>query len=964
VFAEQLPTLYEARAPLEDDFPMDEECFAFGSFRLIPGQRLLIEGGKPLRLGSRALDVLITLVRRSGETVGKDQLLARTWPDTVVDEAALRVHVAALRKALGDGRAGMRYIVNLPSRGYCFVAPVTVERHQQVAPSPEDASGKHNLPAQLTRIIGRDEIIAALPTELAQRRFLTIVGPGGIGKTTVAVAVARTLAASYRDGVWFVGLSSVSDPDLVPSALAAVLGVSLSNVNPMSGLTAWVRGRQCLIVLDSCEHVIGAAAVLAEGLLKSAPLTHLLATSREPLRAEGEWLHRLASLAVPPEAADLTTGDALCYPAVELFNERATAIEEGISLGAAELPAVIEICRRLDGVPLALELAAAQVDAFGVKGLAGHLDDRFTILTKGRRTALPRHQTLRAAIDWSYDLLPAIEQRILARLAVFQGDFTIDAAVAVVADDQIGPADVFEGVANLAMKSLVATDISGEITYHRLLDTTRAYALEKLTQNGEIGATAGRHAEYHRVLFGRGRVEWETQPTSAWLAVYGRRLDDLRAALDWAFSQNGDKQLGITLAVDAVPLWLQFSLMEECRRRVEQALAHLGVETDENARLRLRLTTALSLSRMYSRASLDEINGMWSTTLALAERVGDEDYQLRGIWGLFAGSINSGNFRMAQDLAKRFRDLAADPVDQLIGERLIGTALHFLGDQTSARRHIERMLAGYTTPANSAHIIRFQNDQIVAARRVLAPILWLQGFPDQAMGMVEEGVADAVAIDHTLTLCNLLAQCACPLAFLTGDLTAADRFTTMLTTQAVRHSLDIWHAYGRCFAGMLLLRQGDFDRGLLRLRAAADDLRRAGFTQYHTPYLAALAEGLGGAGQIAAALAVIDEALESNNEGWCFAELLRTKGELALFESATATARPAEQCFLQALASARRQGALSWELRTATSLARLWRDQQRVAEARELLAPVYGRFIEGFATADLREARALLEELP
>jgi hypothetical protein len=404
--------------------------------------------------------------------------------------------------------------------------------------------------------------------------------------------------------------------------------------------------------------------------------------------------------------------------------------------------------------------------------------------------------------------------------------------------------------------------------------------------------------------------------------------------------------------------------MNECRRRVEQALALIGAETDQNARLRMRLSTALSLSRMYSRDALDEINASWSTTLGLAERVGDTDYQLRGIWGLFAGSINSSNFRAALELGERFRDLATDAVDRLIGERLIGTALHFLGDQTSARQHIERMLAGYTTPVNSAHIIRFQNDQVVAARRVLAPTLWLQGFPDQAMRMVEEAVADAAAMDHALTLCNLLAQSACPLSFLTSDLAAADRFTTMLMKQATRHSLDVWHAYGRCFEAMLLLRQGGFDRGLPRLRAAADDLRQAGFTQYHTPYLAALAEGLGGAGQITAGLAAIDEGLarvESIEERWCLAELLRIKGELLLLRGEPHGA--SEDNFQQALDWARRQRALSWELRAATSLARLWRDQDRGAQARTLLATVYNRFTEGFATADLQEARTLLKEL-
>ena len=248
---------------------MDEETFAFGSFRLIPAQRMLLEDGKPLRLGSRALDILVTLVERAGETIHKDQLIARTWPDTVVDEGALRVHVAALRKALGDGRAGNRYIANIPGRGYSFVAPVTREQRQP-ATAPPNRAVRGNLPALLTRIVGRDDIIAALAAQLAQRRFLTIVGPGGIGKTTVAVAVAENVSASYEDGVWFVGLASLPDPDLVASALSTVLGISLPGANPVSGLAGWLRDKHALIVLDSCEHVIGAVAAIAEAILKAA----------------------------------------------------------------------------------------------------------------------------------------------------------------------------------------------------------------------------------------------------------------------------------------------------------------------------------------------------------------------------------------------------------------------------------------------------------------------------------------------------------------------------------------------------------------------------------------------------------------------------------------------------------------------------------------------------------------------
>src|ERR1700738_3760107 len=362
---------------------MDEETFVFGSFRLIPAQRMLLEDEKPLRLGSRALDILVTLVESAGETIGKDLLIARTWPDTVVDEGALRVHVAALRKALGDGRAGKRYIVNNPGRGYSFAAPVARAQRQPAIATTNRTAVRGNLPALLTRIVGRDDIIAALAAQLAQRRFLTIVGPGGIGKPTVAIALAESVSASFDDGVWFVGLASLPDPDLVASALSTVLGISLPGVNPISGLAAWLRDKRALIVLDSCEHVIGAVAAIAQTIFKAAARVSLLATSREPMRAEGEWLHRLTSLELPPRSDNLTPEGALQYSAVQLFNERTLATMDEFALRDDDVAPVIEICHRLDGMPLALELAAARVDVFGVKGLCGGGGGRFRTTARG-----------------------------------------------------------------------------------------------------------------------------------------------------------------------------------------------------------------------------------------------------------------------------------------------------------------------------------------------------------------------------------------------------------------------------------------------------------------------------------------------------------------------------------------------------------------------------------------------------
>jgi predicted ATPase/DNA-binding winged helix-turn-helix (wHTH) protein len=944
---------------------VDEETFAFGSFRVIPAQRTLLEDGKPLRLGGRALDILISLVESAGETIGKDQLIARTWPDTVVDEGALRVHVAALRKALGEGRAGKRYIANIQGRGYSFIAPVTREQRQPT----NGAAVRGNLPSSLTRIVGRDDIIAALTTQLARRRFLTIVGPGGIGKTTVAIAVAETLRTSYRDGVWFVALASLADPDLVPSSLGAVLGISLPRVNPVFGLTAWLRDKHALIVLDSCEHVIGAAAALAEAVLKTAPRVHILATSREPLRAEGEQLHRLPSLEVPPASGNLAPDDALRYSAVQLFADRAMATD-GFSLADADVSAVLEICRRLDGVPLALELAAARVDAFGVKGLAARLDDRFAVLTKGRRTALPRHQTLRAAIDWSYDLLPEIEQVVFRRLAVFRGSFTMEAAAAVAVDERIKAADVIEGVVNLVGKSLIMTDLGGNITYFRLLDTTRSYALDKLTDRGEAEQAARRHAEFFRDLIAPAVPGSQLQPAVEDVARYGREIDNVRAALDWAFSPVGDPSIGAVLTAAYVPVWLNFALMAECTERTERALDSLELDLNLSARLKMQLHIALGDALLHSAGFVERTGMVLAEALETAERLDDVVSQLRALWAMWSYRFNIGENRAAQPLAERFSHLArhaGDRADVLVGDRLVGTTMHYSGGQPQARYHLQRVLDLYIAPSDQRHTMWFHHDQRVMARTALARVLSLQGSLDQAIHNAQTSLVDAQAVDHILSVCYALGEAVCPIALMTGDLAAAERSVAMLNDMVTKHGVTVYKSLGPHLEGELLIRRGEFAAGSTVLRAALGRLpTTGGVKRRNSWFLGVLAEGLAGAEQLTEALATIDEALaqaDRSGQHWCIAELYRVKGELLLQEAGDQSIPAAEECFQRALEIAQEQGALFWELRAALSLARLRirRDQQD--DARRILAPVYDQFTEGFETADLKQARALLEQL-
>ena len=357
----------------------------FGPFRLLPAQRLLLDDGAPVRLGSRALEILIALAERAGEIVSSQELMARVWPDAVVEDNTLRVHIAALRKALRDGQAQARYIANMPGRGYCFVAEVL---RLPAFPAPASPG---NLPPRLTRMIGREEAVAALIAQVPKRRFVTLVGAGGMGKTTVALAVAAALAPAYAHGVCFVDLSSVQGAPSLRAALAGALGWQDPTPEEASGLPGFLRDRHLLLVLDNCEHVVDVLAPVLEDLLGAAPRLHILATSREPLQVDGEWLHRLPALRFPEDQQPMSAAHALTFPAIELFVERATATLDTFALTDANAAQAAEICRRLDGIPLAIELAAARVDVFGLDALVRRLDTPFFLeLRNARRSGTRR----------------------------------------------------------------------------------------------------------------------------------------------------------------------------------------------------------------------------------------------------------------------------------------------------------------------------------------------------------------------------------------------------------------------------------------------------------------------------------------------------------------------------------------------------------------------------------------------
>src|SRR6266568_2550504 len=935
----------------------------FSPFRLDTVNQCLWRGEGPaeerILLAPKAFAVLRYLVEHSGRLVTHDELFEALWPKTYVQPEVLKSHIAAIRAVLGDDARKPIFIETQSRRGYRFIAPVTED-------APARSSRPTNLPEPFSELIGREAELRAVTALATEHRLVSLVGAGGIGKTRLGFEVARHLLPRYPDGVFVAELGPLSSPELVPTTVASALGLThVAGTASPQRVAGAIRAKRLLLVIDNCEHVIDAAAGMAETLLRAGPSVSLLATSREPLRVSGEYIYRVPPLGVPAED-NQDIEDVFTHGAVRLFASRAHAAEPRYVADGGVAAATVAICRRLDGIPLAIELAATRIAGFGVAGVAAGLDDRFRLLTGGSRT-LPRHQTMRATLDWSYELLSESERVVLRRLGVFVGAFTLDAASAVAASVDVPASEAVDSVASLVDKSLLSANVAGTIVRYRLLETTRAYAREKLLEAAEVDHFARRHAEFYRKLFEHAEAELETRPTADWLVAYRPHLDDLRAALDWAFSPSGDAGVGVALTAATVPLWMRLSLLTECRARVEQAIGGLGRHVPDDPRRDIRLYLALGHAILHAHASAgQEMHAAFTKALELAEIMDDTRYRLGAIFGLYAHRITTGEYRDALSLAEKFCTVATETAaysEVPIGSRLIGIALHILGDQPGARRHLEPLVRSRGATARSSHISLYRTDQRVILDSYYGRVLWLQGCGDQATRLTESLVDYVRTKDHVLSCLYAVLTHACPIALHVGDLTTADHHVRLAFDLAARHALEVWNDMAQCFEGAVLIERGDHGAGSQLLQAALERVPEPNLHHHMSLLLAELAAGLGGAGQIAEGLRVVDKALaraEQKEEGWYLAELLRTKGELLLLGRVPSAVATAEACFQQALDVARRQGALAWELRSAMSLARFWRGQERVNQARKLLGSVYRRFTEGFETADLVAAKALL----
>jgi predicted ATPase/DNA-binding winged helix-turn-helix (wHTH) protein len=938
------------------------EIVSFGPFRLFPSERVLKKADEPVKLGSRAFDILLVLVEHAGEVVGHKELIAKVWPGVFVEEVGLRVQIAALSKALDAGEPGERYLTNVRGRGYCFVAPTS--RESVRSPTADDfPEAEYPLPPPLARIVGRDEIVHEICHKVTTERFVTIVGPGGMGKTTVALSVAHALLPEFRGAVCFVELSPVRDPRLLAATVVSAFGLPVPSRDPIPGLVGHLRGKRILLVLDNSEHLISEAAALAERLFAELPQLHILVTSREILRVEGENVHRLAPLESPPANSGFTAAEMLHFPAVKLFVERAATGGGPIILTDANAPIVGNICRKLGGIALAIELAAGRIGAYGLQEIATLLDSQFALRWPGRRTAPSRHQTLSATLDWSYNLLSEVERAVLRRLSVFVAGFTLEDAQQVAGNSDIGTEEVFDAVAGLLVKSLASADTSGPVTRYRLLDTTRTYAALKLADAGERDLLQRRHAEYYRALLQRTASDANLPPHER--RALAAHIDDIRAALHWAFGPGGDPSLGVDLTSYSSSIWLSKALFAECHSWMTKAAAVAPSKDGEATEQQTLIRLALASAEMFTASVSVEAMAAWTKRLAetLRDRQGQLILRHLASWGR---KIRTAMYHEALDGAQKCAEeakKAPDPGPAALAEWMLGHAKHHLGRLAEARVHLQRSLDIDSEKARLAQVNSIGYDRRVDTLGNLASTLWLQGFPEQARLLGMRALEEARPLQFALPVSVAMVWAGFNRYLFDTDIDAVEHDIVELMEHARTHSIGSQLGVGHCFLGLCQTRRNQFDAAT---PLVTEGLRLSSEAQYEvfTPViLAHLCESAIGAGRYgdASSLMAQLENRDRNQEHWCTAEVLRVKGLMAL--SGERNEAAAADLFSKAAALARKQGALAWELRAAMNLSKLWVDQGREREALGLLEPLYSRFTEGFETVDLIAALRLLDEL-
>lgn len=943
------------------------ERLRFGPFCLSPRERLLTKNGEPVEIGGRSFDLLVVLTEQPGRVLSKRELLQRVWSDVVVEDGSLRFHMAGLRKLLGDGVDGARYVATQVGVGYAFVAPIERQAPAgSVVRGPAEEGGRSpgssiNLPARLPHLIGREDDVSFLTERVVETPLFTIVGAAGVGKTSLAIEIGHRLAATFEDQVAFVDFSMLENVAVVPSMIAGAMGIAVHSEDPLAVILGHIRDRPFLLILDNCEHVVEPVAGIVERIVEEAPRARVLATSREPLRVRGEHVLRLDALAYPDDPDEQTREELLAWPAVQLFCERAMAADSALVINDEAARLIAEMCRRLGGMALPIELAAVRVATHGIAATARQLGERFSLGWSGRRTAQPRQQTLQATLDWSYELLSLVERVVLERLSVFVGPFSIDAALEVVGDAETGSDEVAIALDALTSKSLIVPDRARRTGTYRLLEMTRAYAREKLLARGraEHDTVACRHA-----AFFLGELEAALQQDEDVLQdarPLRQQLGNIRSALDWSFGSDGDAKLGVRLAAASAPVFLNLSHLIECRTWCARAIA--GIEDGQRGTpLELELQAALGITLMFTRGNSEAAGNALLRALEIATALGDHWNQLRLLGRLHIFHERIGEYAVALRHAERAVEVAeiiGAPEAIGVAFSLSGISHHLGGDQKRARRELALSLQK-SPPSARSRTIHYGFDHRNRSGIALARTLWLSGDSAQAGRLARQSVREAAGLDHPVTHCIALIWSLSVFLWM-EDLAAAEDDLAAFTECAEVNALGPYIAAASGFRGELAIQRGRTGEALGAVEESLARLRAARYELLTTPFSIALARGLMLDARTDEARDLVDAILarcEANGERFAMPELLRLKAAILADDD-----RDAGLALLrEALALAREQGAMAWALKIAIDLAGLLAAAGRTPEAIALLDATCLDF-PADESADARRAAALRERL-
>ncbi len=930
---------------------IEEVRWRFGAFTLSEAQRRLEREGRPVRLGPRSFDLLLQLIRRAGEYVRKDELLSAVWAGVVVEEASVRVHMSTLRKALGEPGEGdgcLEWISNVPLKGYRFNGRVRREaldggaavQGRAVEPSFTP------LPVRLTELVGRDGDVAGIVQSLASHRLVTLVGAGGIGKTSAAIRAAERYEQAHGARIAFIDLSTLISGDHVVGTVARSLGAAADMPDTIQAIVQCLAERDVLLLVDNCEHVIESLVIPMTSLLAALPRLRVLATSREALRVTGEYVIRLAALAVPG-AERLTLEEALRWPSVQLLVERGRAAGAG-AFGEAHGCVLARIARQVDGIPLAIELVAARLGAQSVDDLARRLDDHLRLYAFGSRAVFPRHRTLAAALDWSIALLSEGELRLFRRLSVFRSRFDVDLALGLV-DGDMDPDEAFDALISLANKSLVSFDSSDAIAPYRLLETTRSYAAMLLSRTDERPMLMKRHAALMLELMKAATAELTVRDERAWSMRYAFHLDDVRFALKACLAEQPDAKMAASLVSASAALWFHVSQVEEYRDGIAAALELVDRQLPEDVETATWLCTALISALLHTGGSMSELAAVSGRALAGARELKVPMLELQARWGRCTHDMFRGEYAVALQEADALLAVAqtwSDPSALNLAHRVSAMANHFCGRFEVSRQHSEAsiVMIGGTVHTRASMV---GVDPVVAAMAVLCRTLWIQGRAAEALEAARSLVARAQAVGTSVTMCSGLYG-ACPVAVWTGESDLARTWIHMMKDEAQRKGLVGWLRYAQWYE-QGLLPDADEDRGRqvreVAARLPAYDAPRKEMLVTFCPEW------------------IDDDLFERVSQGkaqWCAAEVRRAAGRRCERDG---MAREAEAHYRGALETASQQGAASWAWRAALDLARLWVSTGLDARAAQLLAETCEQAGDGAQGRDIERLRQLRRQL-